>query len=56
MEQELKEEELTRPGRLILGYVPSTKAQEVQWAYVGRYLVYYVCQKLGFSVALQSFH
>ena len=43
MEQELKEEWLTRTGRLIIRYAPSakTESRDAQWAYVGRYLFYY---------------
>ena len=37
MEQELKKEWLTRPGRLIIRYALSAKAQDAQWTYVGRY-------------------
>ena len=40
MEQELKEEWLARPGRLVIRYAPSAKAQDAQWAYVGQYLFY----------------
>ena len=49
MEQELKEKLLSRPGCLIIRYEPSAKAQDAQWAYVGRYLFYYFCQKLSFG-------
>ena len=49
MEQELKEKLMTRSERLIIRYAPSAKAQDAQWAYVGRYLFYYVCQKLSFG-------
>ena len=47
---------MPRPGRLIIRYAPSAKAQDAQWAYVGRYLFYYVCQKLSFCDAPQSFY
>ena len=36
MEKELKEEWLTRPGRLIIWYASSSKSQDAPWAYVGR--------------------
>ena len=40
------------PRRLIIQYALSAKAQVAQWAYVGRYLFYYVFQKLIFGDAL----
>ena len=43
-------------GRLIIRYVPSEKVLDAQWAYVGRYLFYFVCQKLSFGDALRSFY
>ena len=43
-------------GCLIIRNAPSAKAQNAQWAYVGRYLFYFVCQKLSFCDALRSFH
>ena len=55
-EQELKKKILTRTGRLIIRYAPSAKAQDAQWAYVGRYRhrFNYVCQKQSFGDALRS--
>ena len=47
MEQELIEEWLTCTRWLIFGY-----AQDAQWAFVGDYLFFIVCQKLSFGDAL----
>ena len=54
LEYELKEE-LTRTGRLMIRYAPSAKAQDAQWAYVGRDLFYYGCQKLSFCALYDPF-
>ena len=45
-----------RTERLKIRYAPSAKAQDAQWAYVGRFLFYHVSQKLSFGEALRSFH
>ena len=39
---------MPRPGRLIIRYAPSAKAQDAQWAYVGRYLFYYSLSETKF--------
>ena len=54
MEKELKEGWLTRTVRLIKRYAPCAKAQNAQWAYLGRDMFYYVFQKVSFCEALRS--